>query len=52
MTLKISRIEKEKMPLDSFTRKAMMKIKPYIELFTDFILRYHEEEFEASKQLS
>jgi ATP-dependent RNA helicase SUPV3L1/SUV3 len=30
----------------------MLKARPYIELFTDFILRYYEEEFEASKQLS
>jgi hypothetical protein len=30
----------------------MVKIKPYIELYTDFILRYHQEEFEASKQLA
>jgi hypothetical protein len=31
--------------------KIMMKAKPYIELFTDYILRYHEQEFEAAKQL-
>jgi ATP-dependent RNA helicase SUPV3L1/SUV3 len=30
----------------------MVKIKPYIELYTDFILRFHNEEFEASKQLA
>lgn len=29
----------------------MLKAKPYIELFTDFILRYYEDEYEASKQL-
>ena len=29
----------------------MVKARPYIELFTDFILRYYEEEFQASKQL-
>ncbi len=29
----------------------MMKAWPYIELFTDFILRFYEHEFEQSKQL-
>ena len=29
----------------------MMTAHPFIELFTDFILRYYEDEFEASKQL-
>ena len=33
------------------TLNQMMRAKPYIELFTDFILRYYEVEFEASKQL-
>lgn len=37
---------------DLIPMKLMLKVKPYIELFTDFILRYFEEEFEASKQLS
>jgi ATP-dependent RNA helicase SUPV3L1/SUV3 len=42
---------KEGFPLENFPLKVMLKAIPYIELFTDFILRYYEEEFEASKQL-
>jgi ATP-dependent RNA helicase SUPV3L1/SUV3 len=41
----------EGFPLDQFSLKTMTRARPYIELFTDFILRYYEEEFEASKQL-
>jgi ATP-dependent RNA helicase SUPV3L1/SUV3 len=29
----------------------MLKAKPYVDLYTDFILRYFEKEYEASKQL-
>jgi hypothetical protein len=29
-----------------------MVAKPFIELFTDFVLRYYSEEYEASQQLS
>jgi hypothetical protein len=34
---------------DLIPLKLMLKIKPYIQLYTDFILRFFEEEFEASK---
>ncbi len=37
---------------DLIPLKLMLKIKPYIPLYTDLILRFFEEEFEASKQLS
>lgn len=37
--------------MESFTPAFMMQAKPYIDLFTDFILRFYEDEFEASKQL-
>jgi hypothetical protein len=40
---------KESFPLDEFDQGLMVKARPYIELYTDFILRFHEEEFEASK---
>ena len=43
---------KEAFPLDKFPLGMMTRARPFIELFTDFILRYYEEEFEASKQLS
>ena len=36
-------------PMDNFPLRIMMRVKPYIELYTDFILRYFEEEYEASK---
>lgn len=29
----------------------MLRAKPYIELYTDFILRYFKDEYEGSKQL-
>lgn len=38
-------------PEGKFPLKLMIKARPYVELFTDFILRYYEEEFNASKQL-
>ena len=41
----------EDFPVDQFPAKVMLKARPYVELFTDFILRYYEDEFEASKQL-
>lgn len=44
-------MSKEEFPFDEFSPKVMMKARPYVELFTDFILRFYEEEFEASKQL-
>ena len=37
--------------MENFPMKLMIKAKPYVELFTDFILRFYSEEFEASKQL-
>ena len=42
---------KDEFPLENFPIKVMIKARPYIELFTDFIVRYYEAEFEASKQL-
>ena len=40
---------KEEFPLDQFDLGQMVKMRPYIELYTDFILRFHNDEFEASK---
>jgi ATP-dependent RNA helicase SUPV3L1/SUV3 len=39
-------------PLDEFNKGELCAIKPFIDLYTDFILRYYKEEYEASKQLS
>ena len=36
---------------DAFEQKYIYRAKPYIELYTDFILRYYNDDYEQSKQL-